>query len=592
VVEARRTASLITGLIIVAGASCSYRRIADLQGMGGAGGQAGAAGGQAGAAGGQAGAASGQAGAAGGQAGVAGQAGAASQGGGAGGGAGPCTGVTALPTAPILAGPKNGAYTGSLAAPAAFATLRPTFRWRSVPATCGELTYHLQADDSCLPGALDTCAFPSPELDATGLTDTRHTPTTNISIRTTPPVGALYAWRVRACDGAQRCGHWSTVRYLHVGRVREDINGDGFGDLLATSSNGSTGRIEVYFGGPQFNVSAASGHIDLSPWQSMVFVGDIDGDGYGDAAFLTGYAPSSGAVPVIAFGGPNLQAVRSLALTKQAGGPSTLMQVRPAGDFNGDGFADLIVQWGYGITSPPTQLRLYYGNSTLAATADLLIDGPFQPDYSLQDSGRIGDANGDGFEDIALFAFDGSLGTGVMQIFLGGKTPNAAPDASVAIPPRWGRLGPAGDVNGDGFDDAFVVQETFGYSLYAGAASLPNTLADAWTDPATISALGDFDINRDGYADFFVSLSAGSSGLHAGSQSTPAVVSDGLSRLHSFRYLTVADHDGDGRPDFAGGRASETGSIVWLGSDGSTNPRAFNVLTSDSTFPLSGYLVQ
>ena len=26
------------------------------------------------------------------------------------------------------------------------------------------------------------------------------------------------------------------VRYLHVGRVREDINGDGYGDLLATAA--------------------------------------------------------------------------------------------------------------------------------------------------------------------------------------------------------------------------------------------------------------------------------------------------------------------------------------------------------------------
>jgi hypothetical protein len=31
-------------------------------------------------------------------------------------------------------------------------------------------------------------------------------------------------------------------------------------------------------------------------------------------------------------------------LTKTAGGPSTMMQVGSAGDFNGDGFADLIVQ--------------------------------------------------------------------------------------------------------------------------------------------------------------------------------------------------------------------------------------------------------
>ena len=148
----------------------------------------------------------------------------------------------------------RGAYTGSLHAPAAIATLRPTFSWAAVAPTCGAVTYEVQADDSCSPGALDACAFPSPELDATGVSALTYAPTADLKVSTTAPVGAFYAWRVRACDASARCGPWSEVRYLHVGRVREDINGDGYGDLLALSNRG----IEVYLGSSQFNVSAPS----------------------------------------------------------------------------------------------------------------------------------------------------------------------------------------------------------------------------------------------------------------------------------------------------------------------------------------------
>jgi hypothetical protein len=64
----------------------------------------------------------------------------------------------------------RGAYTGSLHAPAARATLRPTFSWAAAAQTCGAITYQLQLDDSCKPGSLDTCAFSSAEVDAKGIT--------------------------------------------------------------------------------------------------------------------------------------------------------------------------------------------------------------------------------------------------------------------------------------------------------------------------------------------------------------------------------------------------------------------------------------
>src|SRR5215470_4749375 len=90
--------------------------------------------------------------------------------------------AASLPAAPKLRRPMRGAYTGSLHAPSAIATLRPTFSWAAVAPTCGDTTYEIQADDSCAPGALDACTFPSPELDAKSIADLTYAPATNLKV--------------------------------------------------------------------------------------------------------------------------------------------------------------------------------------------------------------------------------------------------------------------------------------------------------------------------------------------------------------------------------------------------------------------------
>ncbi|MBI2933737.1 MAG: hypothetical protein HYY16_19000 [Planctomycetes bacterium] len=75
----------------------------------------------------------------------------------------------------------------------------PAFDWSDVTDPCG-VTYELQVDDS---GA----AFPSPEIDATGLAASTFSPTL---------AEATYVWRVRTIDGAGNAGAWSTLRTLTI----------------------------------------------------------------------------------------------------------------------------------------------------------------------------------------------------------------------------------------------------------------------------------------------------------------------------------------------------------------------------------------
>ena len=501
-----------------------------------------------------------------------------------------CSAITAtLPATPQLRGPMRGAYTGSLHAPSARATLRPTLTWAAVAPTCGAVSYELQLDNSCTPGSLDTCAFSSAEVDAKGITATTYAPPQDLKVATTAPVGALYAWRVRACDASNRCGSWSEVRYLHVGRVREDINGDGYGDLLALSNRG----IEVYLGSGQFNPTSPSNTIASNSGYPS-FVGDVNGDGYGDFFGTTVYVPSSGFAPTLYLGGPDVTSLSTVILTKTAGGPSTMMQTTSAGDLNGDGFADLIVQWAYGITTPQTELRIFFGGTTLANTPDLSIPGPYVNDYTLQHSGRVGDLNGDGFEDIALTAFsDGGSNGGVIEIFAGGAHPTATAAASISTTSGSYEIAPAGDLNGDGYGDAVVVLAGTGYYLYSGARQLPTTFASTWADTTARDVVGGFDLDGDGFPDFTIGTSGQAPLLYRGTAAGPAAVTSGLSHLTASAIVGFSDDDGDGRPDIVGtsGQTSSP-SLQWAGSDGTTNPRVAFVQPPTTALMFSGLIVK
>lgn len=325
----------------------------------------------------------------------------------------------------------------------------------------------------------------------------------------------------------------------------------------------------------------------------------MNGDGFADIFGTTSYNPTAGLAPIVYFGGADLMSLQMVTLTKSAGGASTLMQTNSAGDLNGDGFADVIVQWGYNLTSPQTELRIFWGAGALSNTADLSIPGPYVSDYTLQHSGRIGDVNGDGFEDIALTALSdgGGASGGLLQIFAGGEHPTTTPVASVVTEMGSYSIAPAGDVNADGYDDLVTVVPSTGYQLYEGASKLPTTFARSWIDAASSSAAGGFDLDGDGFADFVIGRSSGSvaapTAFYRGSVTGPSAVSGGLALLYVAETISVSDNDGDGRPDVAGASSqSASTSVVWAGSNGSTNPPSAQLLLSDRNAQLTGQLVR
>ncbi len=239
-----------------------------------------------------------------------------------------------------------------------------------------------------------------------------------------------------------------------------DVNGDGFADIIVGSSraNGFAGAAYVVFGkaggfSATVDGQALNGSDGFriygpdSDYQAgySVATGDVNGDGiadviiaspapyggpYGDASshvyVVFGGAQSSGA----SFDLGNIDGTNGFEID---GVPRTwLLLVDSAGDFNGDGFDDIIVNSPLG-NSYYGQAYVVYGKAAGgAAVVDLTTmtaaDGFEIIGSASGVSGAIhgvGDINHDGFDDIIVNHANGDSGRGAAYILLGHGAPAA-----------------------------------------------------------------------------------------------------------------------------------------------------------------------
>ncbi|MFK8000049.1 MAG: FG-GAP repeat domain-containing protein [Polyangiales bacterium] len=284
--------------------------------------------------------------------------------------------------APIVVSPWNGVTTGSALAPTdtgvVDAPLRPLVRWEESE-RAESYVVEFSACDSW-----PDCDFA--EVAARVVTaELQARPDSPLRVEldtAVGPLGARYAFRVGACvTPAGMACVFSDARYLDVGRVKEDVDGDGDGDLFTINGRDAS-SILVQFStlgtGQRGNAVVASIDLQIGTW-----IGDYDGDGVGELAVLTG-----------AF---DARRVRFFDDVVDAGSidAGDASDVHWLGDVDADGFTDFAF-----VTEG--EVRVQLGGATFNAGRTVQVRDPGDVIDFAEHISTAGDRDGDGAADLAV----------------------------------------------------------------------------------------------------------------------------------------------------------------------------------------------
>ena len=277
-----------------------------------------------------------------------------------------------------------------------------------------------------------------------------------------PPLYPSHAsWTARGEDAASRFGY----RACFAG----DINGDGYSDFIigAPGFDHARGKAYVYFGGPQGLPAQASWTFsgeDLgdAAGDRVGSAGDVNGDGYGDVYVAASSWKKGLGKLYVFYGGPQGLAARPSWVTQGEGVPPLAFGdcTVPTGDLNGDGFDDLAVG-AYGFHGTRGEVFLFYGSKQgLAAKPAWRAEGEAPGDQFGYGLGPAGDLDGDGYDDLVIgskYHSEGLPQAGKLYLYRGGPTGLAAATWTALGGSQSANLGTrvygAGDLNGDGHPD-------------------------------------------------------------------------------------------------------------------------------------------
>ena len=321
-----------------------------------------------------------------------------------------------------------------------------------------------------------------------------------------------------------------------------DVNGDGFADVIVGAYRYSNdlyreGGAFVYYGSaagipgtPSW--TAEGDQYECSFGISVATAGDVDGDGYTDIIVgSSGYETTGtdrGRLWLFKGSASGLAATAAWTYDADQDQARCGTKVAPAGDVDGDGFADFAMGCPFydNLTNEEGRVDLFYGSAGgPGAVPDWTVTGSQQNEFVGYTLGPAGDTNGDGLGDLIIGGEGYDNWKGRASVYLGSTSGIAdaagwSAEADQDIADLGWSLATAGDVNGDGFADVVVGARRYDGSaadsgralVYHGSATGLAT-APAWTvDGAAAEYQLGFsvgtagDVNGDGFADVVVGI--------------------------------------------------------------------------------------
>lgn len=324
-----------------------------------------------------------------------------------------------------------------------------------------------------------------------------------------------------------------------------DINGDGYGDLVVGAhgtnegAGSHQGKIFIYYGGPK-GISATPSQTLVGEHSGDEFgrtfdVIDMDGDGIKDlllgASGHTGQLTSQGKI-YIYHGTPKGLDPKPWFTRVGDNANDEFGRSLAGADINDDGHMDLIVGMpgltgagkGARVTVPGSLYTFFGSDKGLSSTPSFKTSAAIIGAHLGEGLAAVGDANGDGYADIAIGERDYScegVVAGKIILYLGGPR-GFSTDRTWSMVGRGvtglGRSVARGaDLNGDGFAD-FMTSAPSGTGKDGAGVYVFLGGAQGWGNPVLLSSdtgsLGSSmfmagDINGDGAPDIVVGAAGG-----------------------------------------------------------------------------------